>query len=175
MPKSDITVRSARREDADALLSLVDALADYESLARPDEAARARLIADGFERTTPRFGTLLAEDGNGHAVGYAFYLETYSSFLAKPTLYIEDLFVLPETRGKGAGSALFGALAAEAARRGCGRMEWVCLDWNQLAIDFYESRGAQHLDDWRYYRLTEEDLTRIASIHHERTSPPGRG
>lgn len=157
-----ITVRAARREDADAVLELVDALADYEKLERPRADARERLIADGFERTPPRFVTLLAEDADGRAVGYAFFLETYSSFLARPTLYIEDLFVLPEARGKGAGSALFTALAAEAVGRGCGRMEWVCLDWNELAIGFYESKGAQHLDDWRYYRLTGEELARAA-------------
>lgn len=160
-----IVVRRARREDADALLSLVDALADYEKLDRPDEGARARLTHDGFECEPARFSTLLAVEptdaGGERPVGYAIFFETYSSFLAKPTLYMEDLFVLPDARKKGAGSALFAALAREAQERGCGRMEWVCLDWNELAIGFYEARGAQHLSDWRYYRLAGADLKRL--------------
>ncbi len=168
-----IAVRRARREDADSLLSLVDALADYEQLDRPDQGARTRLTHDGFEREPPRFSTLLAveeagDDGTGgRPVGYAIFLETYSSFLAKPTLYIEDLFVLPEVRKKGAGSALFSALAREAVERGCGRMEWVCLDWNELAIGFYEARGAEHLSDWRYYRLSEADLRRLTDANEK--------
>lgn len=157
-----LEVRTARREDADAFLSLVDALADYEKLARPDVAARARLLFDGFEREPRRFDPYLVWDDR-QAVGYAIVFETYSSFLAKPTLYIEDLFVVPEARGRGAGRALFEFLAAEAVRRDCGRMEWVCLDWNRLAIDFYERRGAEHLNEWRYYRLSEEGLARLAS------------
>ena len=165
-----IVVRRARREDADALLSLVDALADYEKLDRPDQGARARLTHDGFEREPARFSTLLAvdqEDGDTgeRLVGYAIFFETYSSFLAKPTLYIEDLFVLPDARKNGAGSALFSALAREAVERGCGRMEWVCLDWNELAIGFYEARGAEHLSDWRHYRLSEADLRRLTDAN----------
>jgi len=156
------TVQPARREDANALLALVDALADYEKLARPDAAAKERLIQDGFERTPPRFWVYLAWEDD-KAVGYVIALETYSSFLAKPTLYLEDFFVLPEARGQGAGGDLFRYAAAEALRRGCGRMEWVCLNWNQLAIGFYEKRGGEHLDDWRYYRLTDEGLHRLTA------------
>jgi GNAT superfamily N-acetyltransferase len=156
------TVRPARREDAEALFELIDALADYEKLDRPDADARARLIRDGFETAPPRFFVFLSKDAEGRAVGYAIAFETYSSFLAKPTLYIEDLFVLPSARGSGAGDSLFRHLCGEAVRRGCGRMEWVCLDWNRLAIDFYEKRGAEHLDDWRYYRLGREELHKWA-------------
>lgn len=159
---SSYTVRPARREDAPMLLGLIDALADYEKLARPDEGARARLIHDGFEMNPPRFSVFLSVDESDRAVGYAIVMETYSSFLARPTLYIEDLFILPETRGGGAGDSLFRYLCGEALRRGCGRMEWVCLNWNKLAIGFYEKRGAQHLDDWRYYRLTQEGLAKLA-------------
>lgn len=163
-----IHVRPARRADADALLSLIDSLADYEKLDRPDAEARARLVRDAWERNPPRFEALLAEEEREDGavpVGYAIVFETYSSFLARPTLYIEDLFVLPEARGRGAGKAFLRYLAGEAVRRGCGRMEWVCLDWNRLAIDFYESRGAEHLNEWRYYRLTEEKLKELAEPH----------
>jgi GNAT superfamily N-acetyltransferase len=152
-----LTLRPARLEDGDTFLTLIDALADYEKLPRPEDAARARLLYDAFVRTPPRINAYLIIE-NDIPVGYAIVLETYSSFLAKPTLYIEDLFILPEARGQGAGKAAFRFLAEEALARGCGRMEWVCLDWNQLAIDFYERRGAEHLNDWRYYRLTEEKL-----------------
>ncbi len=160
---SPVSVRRAHAGDADALLALVDALADYEKLPRPDAGARARLIRDGFETAPPRFSVFVAEAENAPApVGYAIYLETYSSFLARPTLYIEDLFVLPDARGSGAGRALFAALAGEALRRECGRMEWVCLNWNELAIGFYKRRNAEPLDEWRSYRLTGDALRRAA-------------
>ncbi len=148
-------------DDAEQFLTLIDALADYEQLARPDAEARQRLIADAFQRTPPRFHVYLAVDEGKQAAGYAIVFETYSSFLARPTLYIEDIFVRPEARQGGAGSVLFHFLAAEALRRECGRMEWVCLDWNQLAISFYERRGGQHLSDWRFYRLTHEKLQQL--------------
>lgn len=157
-----ITVRRAERADAEIVLSLIDALADYERLDRPDPEARERLVADGFERTPPRFEAFLAEE-DGTPVGYALVFETYSTFLARPTLYIEDIFVIPEARGRGAGSALFAHLAEESLRRGCGRMEWVVLDWNRLALDFYERRGATRLREWQTYRLTQDDLARLVT------------
>ena len=157
-----ITVRRAARDDAPHLLALIDVLADYERLDRPDAPARGRLVADGFERHPPRFEAYLAEQG-GTPVGYAIVFETYSSFLARPTLYIEDLFVLPDARCHGAGSALFRRLAEEAVARDCGRMEWVVLDWNDLAQDFYRRRVGRHLEDWQYYRLTRDDLLRLAA------------
>ena len=152
-----ILVRRAQCEDTDTLLTLMDALADYETLDRPEPAARQRLIADGFERNPPRFEAFLAED-EGRTVGYAIIFETYSSFLARPTLYIEDIFVVPEARQQGAGSSLFAAMAREAVARDCGRMEWVVLDWNALAQDFYQKRGGNHLTEWQTYRLTRAEL-----------------
>jgi GNAT superfamily N-acetyltransferase len=138
---------------------LVDALADYEKLKRPDEAAKKRLINDMFG-PKPRVDVFLGEY-DGKAVGYTFVFETYSSFLALPTLYLEDLFVLPEFRSRKVGYALFTAMVAEAHRRGCGRMEWTVLDWNQLAIDFYQRIGASHLKQWQLYRLLRSDMERI--------------
>lgn len=150
-PPTEVRVRPATQEDAAAILRLVAALADFEKLPPPDEAARQRLIADAFGPQL-RFEILLAEIDE-QVVGYAFFFETYSTFLALPTLYLEDLFVLPEFRGKKAGYALFTRCVEEAKRRGCGRMDWTVLDWNRHAIDFYERFGARPLDEWKLYRL----------------------
>ncbi len=152
-------VRRAAPADAEALLSLVDALAAYERLRPPDVEAKARLLRD-MAGDRPRIEAYIVEV-DGAPAGYAFVLETYSSFLALPTLYLEDLFVLPEYRGRKAGIALFLAMVREARRRGCGRMEWTVLDWNQLAIDFYRDLGARHMSEWHLYRLVREDMDRL--------------
>jgi GNAT superfamily N-acetyltransferase len=156
---NSVAVRRATREDAETLLDLVDALADYEELSRPTADARARLVAHGFGER-PRFEVFLAFVG-AKAVGYTISFETYSSFLALPTFYLEDLFVLPDHRKIGAGYALFMNCVREAQARGCGRMEWQVLDWNQLAIGFYERLGAKHMREWLPYRLVQEDLARL--------------
>jgi len=157
-----VTIRHTRPDDADTLLTLIDALADYEKLERPTAEARQRLKHDAFEHTPARFWAVIAEY-DGKPVGYSLFFETYSSFLAQPTLYVEDIFVLPEARQHGVGEAIFRYLAGEALRRECGRMEWSCLNWNQLAIGFYEKRGARHLDDWRMYRLTGNEIDAVAT------------
>jgi GNAT superfamily N-acetyltransferase len=156
-----VHVRPAVPADAETFLSLVDALADYEKLDRPTPEARERLIRDGFGES-PRFQAYIAEL-DGRAVGYAITFETYSSFLALPTLYLEDVFVLPEARRQGVAGAVFRRLASEAMDRGCGRMEWAVLDWNRLAIGFYEKMGARRLSDWYTYRLTGDQLRDIAA------------
>ena len=155
-----ITIRPATPADADTFLTLVDALADYEKLHRPTPEARGRLVADAFG-PRQRISVFLGEL-DGTAVSYAIVLETYSSFLALPTLYLEDLFVVPDARRAGIGRAFFRFLAGEAVRRGCGRMEWVVLDWNQLAIDFYDKLGARRMTEWYTYRLNAEQLREIA-------------
>ena len=157
---SALSIRGATGADLDVFLSLVDALADYERLDRPTAEARQRLARDGFGES-PRFHAYLAEV-DGKAVGYAITFFTYSSFLARPTLYLEDLFVLPDARRLGVGRALFTHLAREAVQRGCGRVEWVVLDWNRPAIDFYERLGARRLTEWYTYRLTGEALEAMA-------------
>jgi GNAT superfamily N-acetyltransferase len=141
-------VRRATENDAEAVLGLVDALADYEKLTRPSAEAKQRLVAD----MSKRFDAWIAEV-DGVPAGYAFVFETYSSFLALPTLYLEDLFVLPEFRSRKVGLALFSEMLAEAKRRGCGRMEWTVLDWNELAINFYKRLGATHMKEWHHYRI----------------------
>jgi GNAT superfamily N-acetyltransferase len=157
---SGVAVEPASPADLPALLDLIDALADYEQLARPDAAARERLARDGFGER-PRFRALLARV-DGVPVGYALCFETYSSFLALPTMFLEDIFVRPEARGHGAGAALFRAVARLAEEGGCGRMEWMVLKWNKLAIDFYDGLGAWSLDEWQAYRLDGERLRAVA-------------
>jgi GNAT superfamily N-acetyltransferase len=154
-----MTVRRASPADGRVILSLVEALAAYEKLPPPDAKAGERLLRDLFA-VRPRIECYIAEDGL-RAVGYAFVLETYSSFLALPTLYLEDLFVLPDARGKKAGYALFSAMVREARNRGCGRMEWTVLDWNELAIKFYRRAGARHMKEWHLYRLVQEEMDTI--------------
>jgi len=154
------TVRELRPADVPRLLDLIDGLADYESLPRPAAEARERLARDATAEP-PRFRTLLAEL-DGDVVGYAIYFFTYSTFLARPSLYLEDIFVLPDHRGRGAGRALFRACAAEAVRQQCGRMEWAVLAWNQPSIDFYLRSGAEMLDAWRGCRLSGEALRAAA-------------
>ncbi|HEY6167851.1 MAG TPA: GNAT family N-acetyltransferase [Verrucomicrobiae bacterium] len=156
-------VRRATRADAAGLLQLIIALAHFEKLDPPDAGAQARLIEDAFG-PRPRIEPWLAfSAGHDKPVGYAILLETYSSFLALPTLYLEDLFVLPEFRGRGIGKALFQQCVQLAHERGCGRMEWTCLDWNTKAQCFYEGIGARRLSDWFLYRLTRDQLTHLAT------------
>jgi GNAT superfamily N-acetyltransferase len=151
-----VLVRPLVANDVDRLLELIDGLADYEKLARPDADARQRLAADAVS-DPPRFRTLLAEV-DGSVVGYAIFFFTYSTFRARPSLYLEDIFVLPNIRGQGAGLALFRAVAAEAAHSGCARMEWQVLAWNEPSIKFYERLGAKHMDAWLPFRLEGDAL-----------------
>ncbi len=141
-------IRPFRRGDGKALVELVRALARYERLKPLTAAAARRLVADAGRRLR----VLLAEVG-GKPAGYAVYFYTYSTFLAKPTLYLEDLFVLPEHRRRGIGKAFFRVLLREARRARCGRLEWAVLDWNAPARRFYGKLGARPLSDWITYRL----------------------
>ena len=161
MPNSNLTIRKAHPADGEAILALIKALADFEKLPAPDQAAQQRLLVDAFGER-PRFEIFLA-DVAGTVVGYAFVFETYSTFLARPTLYLEDLFVLSEYRQQHVGNALFRFCAKEAVRRECGRMEWTVLDWNTHAINFYQRQGASHLNEWLHYRLDEAGLARLLS------------
>ncbi len=144
-----------------AILSLIRALAEYERLGDQVEANAARILRHGFGRR-PYFETLICRRGK-QLVGFALYVFTYSTFLARPTLYLEDLFVVPDERGNGAGRALLAALARIALQKGCGRMEWAVLDWNTPAIKFYEKIGAELRKEWILTRLTGASLRRLAS------------
>jgi GNAT superfamily N-acetyltransferase len=156
-----VLVRPLQPGDVGRLLELIDGLADYEKLPRPDPEARQRLAADAVAEP-PRFSTLLAEL-HARVVGYAIYVFTYSTFRARPTLYLEDIFVLPECRGQGAGLALFRACARVAVSQGCARMEWQVLAWNEPSLDFYTRLGARQLGDWLPFRLDDQALLAAGS------------
>ncbi len=156
-----VRIRPLEARDVAVFLDLIDGLADYEALPRPDAEARGRLAADALA-SPPRFETLLGEV-DGVAVGYAVFFMTYSTFLARPSLYLEDIFVLPDARGRGAGLALFHAVAAEAVRRSCGRMEWQVLAWNTPSIEFYQRRGARQQEEWLPFRVDGEALLALGS------------
>ena len=141
-------IRRFRKGDAKEFVGLVRALAAYESLKPPTPAAGRRLVADIGRRIRVQLGEV-----DGKTVAYAIYLFTYSSFLARPTLYLEDLFVLPDYRRHGIGKAFFKVLLREAKREGCGRMEWTVLDWNKPAITFYNKLRARPLKEWILYRM----------------------
>lgn len=169
-------LRAAAAADLPAVIDLIRALADFERLPGPDEAAAARLTAD-FLATPPRFELLVAER-DGRVIAYALHFMTYSTFLSRPSLYLEDLFVHPAARSGGIGRALLLRLAAIAAARGCGRFEWLgprrrtgwvatVLDWNERAHSFYRSLGARLLPEWRVCRLDGEALATLADAGGE--------
>jgi GNAT superfamily N-acetyltransferase len=142
------------------IFALIRGLAEYERLAHAMEATADRIRRHGFGDRR-YFETLICRRGR-RAVGFALYFFTYSTFMGRPTLYIEDLFVLPEERGRGAGKTLLAALARLAVRRGCGRMEWAVLDWNTPAIRFYQRLGAGLRREWILARLAGAPLRRLA-------------
>jgi GNAT superfamily N-acetyltransferase len=147
----EITIRRASREDAATVIKLLTALAEYEKLTPPDAAGQERLSAD-LASANPRFEAYLAES-DGKAIGYAIVFETYGSFRAKSKLYLEDLFVLPEYRGRGAGKTLFEAMVEQGRIRGCGAVEWTALDWNIPAHEFYRRMGGRRLEAWQVFQL----------------------
>ena len=157
--KQKVEIGKAKESDFNSLFNLICALADYEKLQRPDKEAQERLKHDAFGKTS-RIDIWIATI-NKKYVGYAITFYTYSSFLALQTLYIEDIFVLPEYRSQGIGKALFMHLTKIALENNCGRLEFQVLDWNKSAIDFYEKLGARHMKEWLPFRFTKEELEKI--------------
>ena len=158
------TIRPATAADIPVILDFIRGLADYEKLAHEVVATTETLRATLFpaDPTTRPAACILAFTATGAPAGFALYFFNYSTFLAKPGLYLEDLFVRPEFRGQGLGKALLLHLAQLANQLGCGRMEWSVLDWNQPAIDFYEALGAERKTEWTICRLTGPALARYA-------------
>jgi GNAT superfamily N-acetyltransferase len=160
-----LKIRAANRDDAYVVIELIRALAEYERAPNAVVATEADIIRDGFSGN-PKFHCIVA-DWDGRSAGFAFYFFHYSTWLGRPGLYLEDLFVRPDLRGKGIGKALLAQLAQIAIRENCYGMRWQVLDWNQSAIDFYEKLGAKVMREWLDVRLSGESLEKLAkSLHH---------
>ena len=154
-------IRTATEADIPVILSLIRELADYERAPDAVVATEAGL-RDVLFGKKPAAEVLLALEEDA-AVGFAVYFFNFSTWLGRPGLYLEDLFVRPEKRGKGYGRALLVRLAQIAHDRGCGRMEWAVLDWNDPAIQFYRKLGAEPMDEWTVFRLTGDEIAKLAS------------
>jgi GNAT superfamily N-acetyltransferase len=154
------TIRPATPADAGTILHFIRALAKYERAPDAVMATEQDLLRDGF-RDQPYFSCLIAEQ-DGVPAGFAFYFYDYSTWLGRPGIYLEDIFVHPEFRGLGIGKALLQRVAAIALEKGCARLKWQVLDWNTPAIDFYRAMGADFMDEWRTVRLSGEALERLA-------------
>jgi GNAT superfamily N-acetyltransferase len=152
-----VVIRPADRSDVPVIAGLIRGLARFEKL-EEEVTMTEELLARNLFGPRPYAETLIAEDGAA-PVGFALFFHNFSTFLAKPGIYLEDLFVVPEHRGRGIGRALLQRLAQIAVERDCGRLEWAVLDWNREAIGFYERLGAKPNSEWTVYRLTGEALT----------------
>ncbi len=159
---SNLIVRFAQTDDCSVLFKLIEGLAEYEKLSHAI-AGNALALQEHLFGSRKYIEAILAESA-GQAVGFALFFHNYSTFLTKPGIYLEDLFVLPEYRRQGIGKALLTKVAQIAVERDCGRLEWSVLDWNESAQAFYRSMGASILDDWRICRVTEDMLTQLGSV-----------
>ena len=156
-----LTLRAAVPDDVPLIRELIEGLAEYERLRHECHATDA-LLAEALFGRRPYAEVTIAE-WDGEPAGFALYFHNFSTFLARPGIYLEDLFVRPSHRGRGIGKRLLQSLAALAVERGCGRLEWSVLDWNVDAIGFYERLGARPQGDWTVYRVTDAALTRLAN------------
>ena len=160
-----LCIRPAEARDIPLIVQLIRELAEYER--EPDKAVATDedIRRDGFS-DNPKFRVLIAE-WDGKAAGFALFFYNYSTWLGRAGLYLEDLFVRPEFRGKGIGKALLTRLAKIAVDEGCGRFEWQVLDWNTPALEFYKSLGARVMDEWSTMRVTGEPLKKLASLNEQ--------
>ena len=159
--KPDLTLRLATVDDAGLILEFIQGLAEYEKLAHEVVADEKRLKESLFGNHPA--AEVVVADWGAEPAGFALFFHNSSTFLARPGLYLEDLFVKPEHRGRGIGKALLARLAAIAVERGCGRFEWSVLDWNESAIRFYENLGARAMNGWTIFRVTGDALSNLAT------------
>ena len=153
-----VVIRKAVREDAALILEFIRGIAKYEKMENEVEATVEMLEEQLFDKGRAEVIFAMEKDKE---VGFALFFHNFSTFVGRAGLYLEDLYVYPEYRGKGYGKALFMELVNIASERRCGRMEWVCLNWNKPSIDFYRSMGAVSLDEWTTYRLTEDAIAKL--------------
>lgn len=158
---SELTIRDAHREDIALILSFIRDLARYEKLLHQVVATEEKLLESLFGGR--RAAEVILAEIKAEPVGFALFFHNYSTFLGQQGLYIEDLFVRPHVRGLGIGRAMFAHIARMAKDRGCGRLEWWVLDWNEPAIKFYQSLGSFPMSDWTVYRLTGQALDDLAA------------
>lgn len=156
---NELIIRSAKPGDEAIILGFIKKLAEYEKMSADVVATESLLNEWIFEK---KKAEVIFAVVDGIEVGFALFFHNFSTFLGRAGIYLEDLFVLPEYRGKGYGKALLKKLAMITKERGCGRLEWCCLDWNKPSIDFYHSVGAKSLDDWTIFRLAGKDLDSFA-------------
>ena len=156
-----LTIRPAKPSDATAIFALIQALAEYEKLAHAVTGS-VEALQEHLFKESPHAEAVVAL-WEETPVGFALFFTNYSTFLTKPGIYLEDIFVLPDYRRRGIGKALLTTVAQIAAKRGAGRLEWSVLDWNEPAIAFYQSLGASVLEEWRICRVTERSLSQLAS------------
>lgn len=161
-----LRIRPATEEDVPLILTFIRDLARYEKLEHEAVATEETLRETLFAQ--PRFAEVLFGEEDGQPVAFALFFHNYSTFVGRPGLYLEDVFVRPEFRGRGYGKAMLARLASIAVERNCGRFEWAVLDWNTPAIDFYKSLAARAVDDWTIFRMTGDALRKLAA-HDERT------
>jgi GNAT superfamily N-acetyltransferase len=157
---AEASVRPAVRGDVPLILAFIRELAEYEKLA--DQVVATEEVLAGTLFGERPYAEVLVAEAEGRPAGFALFFHNYSTFLGKPGVYIEDVFVRPEFRGRGIGRALFSRVARVALERDCGRLEFWVLDWNQPAIDFYRKLGAEPMDEWTVQRITGEALRRLA-------------
>jgi GNAT superfamily N-acetyltransferase len=153
-------IRPATPDDVPTIARLIRALAEYERLSHAVVLDETRLRNHLFGER--RYAEVLLTEEDGVVVGFALFFHSYTTFACKPCIYLEDLFVVPEYRGKGHGKGLLIALAKLAVERDCGRVEWSVLNWNEPAIQFYKSLGAKPMDEWTVYRVTGEAMEKLA-------------
>ncbi len=158
----DLTIRAATEADVPLILEFIRDLAEYEKLADHVVATEDLLRTTLFGH--PRFAEVIIGEAEGRPVAFALFFHNFSTFLGRPGIYLEDLFVKPESRGHGYGKAMLARLAAIARSRNCGRLEWSVLNWNEPAIEFYKSLGAKPMDEWQVFRLTGEALEKLARL-----------
>lgn len=162
-PGNNLIVRFAEPADYSVLFKLIEGLAEYEKLSHAVTGNALALQEHLFG--SRRYVEAILAESQSQAVGFALFFHNYSTFLTKPGIYLEDLFVLPEYRRQGIGKALLTKVAQIAVERDCGRLEWSVLDWNESAQAFYRSMGASILDDWRICRVTEDALIQLGSVN----------
>ena len=156
----EFKIRTTTVEDVSLIFSFIKGIAEYEKMLDEVVATEETLKKSIFEDNRAK---VLIGEVNGEAIGFALYFFNFSTFIGKAGLYLEDIFILPEYRGKGYGKEIFRVLAKIAEENSCERIEWVCLNWNKPSIDFYKSFGSISMDDWKTYRLAGDNIKKLAN------------